>query len=134
MDDFSEHPTQPLAELEVFVGFIINRTGIQTHRQRDKSIKLKDEFERITAWIVNQMRNPTSATSKKTEQDSLELCLACVHVGCMKDVHCLSSRVRTNDTGLESFKVVAAAVLLRELDAFERGLKSAHTNDDQYGL
>lgn len=48
MSQYSEHPINPITELEVFIGNILNKSGVQTNRQRDKSIKLKDEFERIS--------------------------------------------------------------------------------------
>lgn len=49
MAQYSEHPIKPITELEVFIGNILNRSGVQTNRQRDSSIKLKDEFERISS-------------------------------------------------------------------------------------
>lgn len=48
MAQYSEHPIKPLTELEVFIGNILNRSGVQTNRQRDSSTKLRDEFERIS--------------------------------------------------------------------------------------
>lgn len=48
MKHYSEHPIKPITELEVFVGNILNRSGVQTNRQRDSSTKLRDEFERIS--------------------------------------------------------------------------------------
>ncbi|KAL6232980.1 hypothetical protein BDW75DRAFT_246854 [Aspergillus navahoensis] len=56
MANFSEHPIYPITELEVFIGQILNNGGVQTHRQRERSIKLKDEFERIASWILSEMR------------------------------------------------------------------------------
>lgn len=48
MAQYSEHPIKPITELEVFIGNILNRSGVQTNRQRDSSTKLRDEFERIS--------------------------------------------------------------------------------------
>ncbi|KAL5000778.1 RNA dependent RNA polymerase-domain-containing protein [Aspergillus recurvatus] len=62
MANFSEHPIYPITELEVFIGQILNNSGVQTHRQRERSIKLKDEFERIASWILSQMRPPGPIT------------------------------------------------------------------------
>lgn len=45
---FSDHPFLPITELEVFTGTLFNKSGGQTRRQRDRSIQLKDEFDRIT--------------------------------------------------------------------------------------
>ena len=120
MINCADHPHEPLRELEVFVGFIMNKTGIQTHRQRDRSVKLKDEFERITAWITHTMRTPTSLTGHTSELDALELCLACLHVGCERGAGVAYSRHRSTARNVESFKIVAAAALMRELSALER--------------
>ncbi|KAL3429117.1 RNA dependent RNA polymerase-domain-containing protein [Aspergillus tetrazonus] len=62
MANFSEHPIYPLSELEVFIGQILNNSGVQTNRQRERSIKLKDEFERIASLILSQMRPPGPIT------------------------------------------------------------------------
>jgi hypothetical protein len=121
MIDGADHPHQPLKELEVFVGFIMNKSGVQTRRQRDRSVKLKDEFERITTYIAREMRNPAPA-SVTSELDALELCLACLYVACHKEEGELRGpRHRSSTHGLESFKIVAAATLLRELTVLERG-------------
>ncbi|KAK4031981.1 RNA dependent RNA polymerase-domain-containing protein [Parachaetomium inaequale] len=120
MIDCAEQPYQPLRELEVFVGFIMNKSGAQTHRQRYRSIKLKDEFERITAWITREMRNPTSISGYTSELDALELCLACLCVGCEKEHREMRPRHRSSTQDIESFKIVAAAALMRELTALER--------------
>ncbi|KAK4149994.1 RNA dependent RNA polymerase-domain-containing protein [Chaetomidium leptoderma] len=127
MIDCAEYPHQPLRELEVFVGFIMNKTGVQTHRQRDRSIKLKDEFERITTWITKEMRNPTSVSGYTSPLDALELCLACLYVGCEKEHREVRPGHRSSPQDLESFKIVAAAALLRELKLLERG-----TSGQQY--
>ncbi|KAL2158770.1 hypothetical protein VTH06DRAFT_3961 [Thermothelomyces fergusii] len=123
MVDFAEQPHQPLTELEVFVGFIMNKRGIQTPRQRDRSVKLKDEFERITAWITHEMRNPPSPSGYTSELDALELCLACLYIGCekaSKEAAAERHNRRSSARNLESFRVVAAAALLRELDRLEK--------------
>jgi len=129
MTENSDNPSQPLRELEVFVGFIINKSGVQTRRQRDRSVRLKDEFERITSWIMRQMRHPPSSqtTGITNELDSLELCLACVHVGCVRErePHEIPSyTTRALNQEVESFRVVAACALMRELNALEMGMKT----------
>jgi len=120
MVDCADQPHQPLRELEVFVGFILNKTGIQTRRQRDRSVKLRDGFEHITTWITGQMRKPTSVSGSSSELDGLELCLACVHVGCEKEERAAHPGQRSSARDVESFKIVAAAALVRELDIVER--------------
>ncbi|KAL2131949.1 hypothetical protein VTI74DRAFT_4404 [Chaetomium olivicolor] len=92
--------------LEVFVGFIMNKSVVQSHRQRDRSVKLREEFERITTYIMREVRRPKPATisGRHTgELDVLELCLACF-----------------SSEDIESFKIVAAAALMRELAVLER--------------
>ncbi|KXX75237.1 RNA-dependent RNA polymerase 1 [Madurella mycetomatis] len=111
MVDCADHPHQPLKELEVF-----------TSRQRDRSTKLKDEFERITTWITREMRNPTSVSGYTSELDALELCLACVHIGWRKQSRKADGGHRSSTQGIESFKVVAAAALIRELIMLEKGM------------
>ncbi|KAF7593189.1 hypothetical protein BBP40_011819 [Aspergillus hancockii] len=114
MNNYSEHPVKPITELEVLIGSIINENGVPTRRQRDRSIKLKDEFDRIASWIMGLMGREKTVG---TEQHSLELCLACVHVGCEKSG---PSRLTEMYGELKSFKIVAACALLFELDHFEK--------------
>ncbi|KAM7199773.1 RNA-dependent RNA polymerase 1 [Naviculisporaceae sp. PSN 640] len=122
MTENAENPSQPLTELEVFVGFFLNKTGgALTRRQRDRSVRLKDEFDRVTTWITRQLRKPTPLVDTTSELDALELCLACVYVGCMKEtvevVRWNHSRRLAPD--VESFRVVAACALLRELNSLD---------------
>lgn len=123
MGQYSAHPTKPLTELEVFIGNIINKSGVQTHRQRDSSIKLKDEMGRIASWITAQMcrvsHDPESApvTGYQTQFDNLHLCLACVHAGCEDNAGPRESRFED----MQSFRVVAACALLSEIGLFENG-------------
>ncbi|KAL3458071.1 RNA dependent RNA polymerase-domain-containing protein [Aspergillus heterothallicus] len=119
---FSEHPVNPITELEVFIGHILNKTGVQTHRQRERSIKLKDEFERIASWILIQMRHPGPVTGYVTELDNLERCLACVHVA--GETNKLDpGHKRRKWAGLDSFRVVAACALLMEIEAREKAMQ-----------
>ncbi|KAK4159742.1 RNA-dependent RNA polymerase 1 [Cladorrhinum sp. PSN259] len=129
MVDCSDHPHRPLTELEVFVGFIINKSGFQNARQRDKSIKLKDEFDRISSWVIREMRNQNleNEVSKKGTLDALELCLACVHMGCDKEDSAPRPFDRGSSQNLVSFRIVAASALLRELNHLER-LKRAQAD------
>ncbi|KKK14548.1 hypothetical protein AOCH_004250 [Aspergillus ochraceoroseus] len=121
MNNFSEHPTNPISELEVFIGHILNKTGVQTRRQRERSIKLKDEFDRIVTWILEQMRpRPRGPlTGYATEFDSLERCLACTYI--IEDTaKSRTKRSRRKWYELESFRVVAVYALLLELEFHEK--------------
>lgn len=105
----------------MFVGFILNKSGAQTHRQRDRSVKLKDGFDKIAAWITREMRKPTSISGYTSELDALELCLACLTIGCEKTYRQLRPGHRRSAQDIESFKIVAASALTRELATLEKG-------------
>lgn len=125
MAKYSEHPTKPLTELEAFTGTILNKSGAQNNRQREASIKLKQDVDRTSAWITGEMRrarhvddaNGSEGKGRRSKFDSLYRCMACVKVSdeqraCQRD----SRRGQ-----LQSFKVIAACALLTELSLFERG-------------
>jgi hypothetical protein len=125
---FSESPRKSLSEVEVFVGFILNKHGSQTRRQRDSSIKLKEDIDQYMAWIIKLIRNrgqsdddrATSVTGSVAEdarvrEDTIELCWACVVVGCEQ----------RPAAELESFPVVAACCLLREWNILTSEIEAA---------
>ncbi|KAF4986827.1 hypothetical protein FGRMN_10645 [Fusarium graminum] len=129
---FSENARSGLSEVEVFCGFILNKRGAQTRRQGDSSVKLKEEIDRIMTWIVKQIRDRGVSGEAETlstatgvgeaplrwKEDVIELCWACVAVGCIKKEN---APLLYHGTGeLESFRVVAASCLLKELDALAR--------------
>ncbi|RMJ28931.1 hypothetical protein PHISP_00142 [Aspergillus sp. HF37] len=124
MYTYSEHPVYPITEFEVFLGYLTNKAGVQTNRQRDRSIKLKDEFGRVAGWIMGLIRRDHSRplTGYEQEFDSLELCHACVHVG-GEDKQSRARSKRGGDRKMESFRVVAACALLAELEYYEKALK-----------
>lgn len=121
MSQYSEHPVRPISELEVFIGNILNKSGVQTNRQRDNSIKLRDEFRRISLWITGQMRRVqhelnVPLTGYQTVHDNLNLCLACVYAGGERESG-LQGKWYEN---MQSFRVVAACALLSELNSSEK--------------
>lgn len=128
MNSFSEHPIHPIQELEAFIGYLVNKAGVQTRRQRDRSIRLKEEFECIASWITGLMRHDRSrpVSGYEGEHDSLELCLACLRVCGLDSTGAGGGRHRrkTEYEELQSFRVVGACALLAELDALERELKA----------
>ncbi|KAE8408721.1 RNA dependent RNA polymerase-domain-containing protein [Aspergillus pseudonomiae] len=110
MDTYSDHPTKPISELEVVIGSIINRRGVQTRRQRDRSDKLHEEFDRIATWATNIMRRQEV---QDPDPNGLELSMACLYHG----THVSDSGRRKEVYGeLKSFRVVAVCALLAELD------------------
>lgn len=120
MLQFSEHPVRPISELEVFIGAILNKSGVQTNRQRDNSIKLRDEFSRISSWITSLMRKDrlgvdAPLTGYESRHDSLHICFACVMAGGEN-----TSGLHDVYQDMQSFRVVAACALLGELSLHER--------------
>ncbi|KAM0559335.1 hypothetical protein ACHAPJ_004358 [Fusarium lateritium] len=132
---FSENPRKSLTEVEVFCGFILNKRGAQTRRQGDSSIKLKEEMDRIMTWIVKQIRDrgvgdgaetlstatESGAAPSRWREEVVELCWACVAVACIKKEY---APLVYHGTGeLESFRVVAACCLLKELNNLARKME-----------
>ncbi|KAI0147126.1 RdRP-domain-containing protein [Xylariaceae sp. FL1272] len=133
---FSDHATKTLQEIEVFTGAVFNKTGIQTRRQRDASVQLKDEFDRITKCSESLMTRQDTQTldslanileydgdsqveedisSQGTKSTGLELSIACFYVGMTEGGNRAGSTKRSRDD-FESFKIVAAHCALRELE------------------
>ncbi|RGP68784.1 hypothetical protein FLONG3_8047 [Fusarium longipes] len=134
---FSENPREPLTEVEVFCGFILNKRGAQTRRQGDASIKLKEEIDRTMTWIVKQIRDrgvgdgvetlstmtEVDAATSRWREEVVELCWACVAVACIKKEN---ASLLYHGTGeLESFRVVAACCLIKELNNLAQKIESA---------
>ncbi|RYO82562.1 hypothetical protein DL763_008199 [Monosporascus cannonballus] len=123
--DYSEHASVPISEVEVFTGCIFNKTGTQTRRQRDRSIRLKDEFDRIAKWTESVIRKQKIESRVDDDADDdddgrteagvsgLKLSVACLHEGCAPSRGVTGSR--TGEV-FQSFKVIAASCALRELD------------------
>ncbi|KAF6834717.1 RNA-dependent RNA polymerase [Colletotrichum plurivorum] len=145
MNQYSDNFMLPLTEVEVFCGSIFNKSGSQTRRQKDNSKKLKAEFDRLSEWLVMQMRrkhrpaeNPEYGTagvngSAATEDDSatrvpianreaLEMSYACLMVGLVQN-HDVDYEHRAD---LQSFKVIAASVLLKELTELANRARGGH--------
>jgi hypothetical protein len=98
---------------------------VQTQRQRDKSLRLKDEFDRITQWTETMIRKPEmGGQSSSTDEDriiagsddGLALSMACLHVG-LKRKQSRRFEAGRFDGKFQSFKVIAACCVIRELDA-----------------
>lgn len=121
--DWSEHPSEPLTELEVFVGFILNKTGTQTTRQRDRSLKLKDDFDRTASSIIREFRKASSSGAREGRLQTVELCLAGIHIGRGPSSRRDHRWSRGAGLHVQSFKVAAASALMRELNSFANEYK-----------
>lgn len=106
---FSDNPRVPISEVEVFCGFILSKRGSQTQRQRDSSIKLREEMDRVMNWIANMIRDRAQSQSSEAV---MELSMACVMVGCIGEAR--APPTYRGDAQLRSFKVLAACCLVRE--------------------
>ena len=124
--DYSNHPTQSLTELEVFTGSIFNPSGVQTRRQRDRSLQLKDEFERIARWIENLIRRRNvnagkidgdTAAGSEDPLAALNLSIACFEVSLWNEKRGHRSRSGRTADDYQSFKIVSACCAIKELDA-----------------
>ncbi|KAI0007501.1 RdRP-domain-containing protein [Xylariaceae sp. FL0662B] len=135
--NYSDHPSTGLTEIEVFTGSIFNKTGVQTRRQRDTSLRLKDEFNRVSKWIEGLIRKRGVKSAEESDSDTdggassssssssspgldlsegaspLELSIACLHVSTAKMDALGSYR---GDADYQSFKVIAGHCALRELE------------------
>ena len=69
--EYSDHPSIPVTELEVFSGNIFNKSGVQTRRQRDRSIQIKDEFDRICDMVTKLIRKRVLYDSDEEDEESL---------------------------------------------------------------
>ncbi|KAI0198876.1 RNA dependent RNA polymerase-domain-containing protein [Astrocystis sublimbata] len=130
----SEHASRSITELEVFIGDIFNKIGIQNRRQRDTSLRLKDEFDRITKWVEGLIRKrnvkaPTDLPDRTGEDlrdvyddntdsvpkfTALEMSIACFRAGLSRRGSRNVNKRSTDD--FASFKVIAAHCALRELE------------------
>ncbi|KAI9780131.1 MAG: hypothetical protein M1839_006968 [Geoglossum umbratile] len=108
MSQYSQSPLRRLSELEVFVGTIVGKTGIPNKRQRETSIDMKGKFDRDVAFVVDCI---TKNEEGLRDGEALERSIACLAIAMMEE-H--TSGVKD----LQSFKYVAAAVCLKEVEKF----------------
>ncbi|KAF4505843.1 hypothetical protein G6O67_007753 [Ophiocordyceps sinensis] len=144
---FSDNPRTGITEVEVFCGSVLNKKGSQTRQQRDMSIRLKEETDRVLSWMVNLIRKRGGAddsdlhsvTSRDTAAESrdkeevIQLCWACMVVGCVTDTN-MAPETYHGDGDLRSFRVVAAACLLREMGAMRAQVSAAMAGGGYLGV
>ncbi|KAJ0382583.1 hypothetical protein COL922a_012245 [Colletotrichum nupharicola] len=137
MSTYSDNHVKRMTEIEVFCGAIFNKAGAQTRRQKDNSKKLKAEFDRLSEWLVGQMRRKLRTVDQEASsiynssssnqysflsddpvtrmlapnRETLEMSYSCLMVGLMPN----EGFELEDGKQLQSFKVIAASVLLKEL-------------------
>lgn len=89
------------------MGNILGKTGAQSIRQHELSISMKERFNDDLGYIVSRIVKKDTESS----EDGLARSIACFKAG-------LETRTKTSKTGRElvSFRYVAAAVCLKEMD------------------
>lgn len=129
MWQFSSNPRVPITEVEAFCGSILNPKGSQTRRQRDSSIKLKDEMDSVMNHVVKLISDRSGGATnvddglsvasdddehgERKAMDAIELSWACMIVGNDKS---WNKKYHRDEPKLESFRVVAACCLIKELN------------------
>jgi hypothetical protein len=78
------------------------------------STNMKDKFERDVAFTINCI---TKGSQEDEKYEALERSIACLAVA-VEELEDMGKRVRK----LESFRYVAAAVCLGEVEMFQKGL------------
>ena len=99
-------PNTTSPTVEAFVGNILGRTGAQSKRQRELSISLKEKFDNDSTFFVNCIVRDGDEYS----EESLERSIACFAVSLEE------RKGARRGEQLQSFKYVAAAVCLREVE------------------
>ena len=107
MIQYFTHRAHNLTEKEVFLGTIIGRSGAATKRQRERSLVMKERFNRevreTIAWI-------------RSDENVLERSVACLYVG--QDIK-KESRGKV-ELELRSFGWVSAAVCMEEVEKYQQ--------------
>ncbi|RFU28903.1 hypothetical protein B7463_g7411, partial [Scytalidium lignicola] len=109
--EYSDHPRRPITELEVIVGNILGKTGVQTSRQRDLSLSMKGQFNELSTSIIQWIRHGEEEAS----MEAMERSIACLKVAMEPRSSRRGIRGLSYNQSLMSFKYLAAAVCLREV-------------------
>lgn len=139
MQQFSNNPRVSVTETEAFCGDLVNKTGSQTRQQRDLSVKMREEMDRLMHWIVGLIRNPDGAEAgggavggglgRLHRLQALEMAVACFMIemqsptGAGTGAGVLGGAGKKPQDGLQSFRVIAAACMLNELEAVTREVR-----------
>lgn len=113
---YSTHPAQLISEMEVFVGTLLGKSGGgRTRRLREMSTDMREKFERDVAFTV---RCITKGSQEEDNDEALERSIACLAVA-VEEPGIVWERARK----LESFRYIAAAVCLGEVERFQKSLR-----------
>ncbi|KAM0132168.1 hypothetical protein ACHAP3_006606 [Botrytis cinerea] len=107
MHQYSEHPTRPISEREVFVGNILGKVGSVSKKQRELCVSMKEKYDETAVFIINCIIKVDDEYS----EEALERSIACFAVS-------LDDRKRrgAREEPLKSFRYLAAGVCLREME------------------
>ncbi|PQE18699.1 hypothetical protein CJF30_00009697 [Rutstroemia sp. NJR-2017a BBW] len=107
MHEYSDHPTRPISEREVFIGNILGKVGAQSRKQRELSVSMKEQYDEDATYVINCIIKDKDEYS----EEALERSIACFAAS-LEDHD--SNRKRSEE--VVSFKYLAAAVCLREME------------------
>jgi hypothetical protein len=107
MHEYSDHPTRPISEREVFIGNILGKVGAQNRKQRELSVSMKEKYDEDAMYVINCIIKDKDEYS----EEALERSIACFAAS-LEDHG--SDRKRSEE--VVSFKYLAAAVCLREME------------------
>lgn len=100
---------QPVSEIEVFSGQIVGSNGFQSKRAREYMMAVREEFDRHVAHTVDSIRIDDDGNTN----EALPRAIACLAIGVEEEGH------HVRKVGyLKSWKYIAAAVCLEELEKF----------------
>lgn len=112
MRSYSDTPWKSkISEVEIFIGCIVGREK-QTRRQKDASVAMKEEFERLTSSIIESIKG-------ESREDTLAVGMGCLYL-------CRADRdAQGPQNGLQSFAWVVASVVLTEMDKIQKEVRHA---------
>ncbi len=108
----STHPTHFVSEIEVFSGNILGKNGAQSKRQREISKTMKEKHDRDMEYTVFCITRG-DRDGEDSRAEALERSIACLYIACN------TVRARKRVGALVSFKWIAAAVCLREVEKLQ---------------
>ena len=98
------------------MGNILGRKGAQSRRQRENSISMKEHFDRDTAELVRLIMHDEHESTDEALPRAMACLAVALGVGSGGDVAQKHSKYTRYTLNPLSFKYVAAAVCLREID------------------